>query len=68
MYKLIALIVAAIPFILLLRGLFTRRSKRTSQAVSEFKKNIDYLVWAILFFIGCAMVYAIGKLIYPILN
>ena len=68
MYKLIALIVAAIPFILLLRGLFFRRSKRTSRALSEFKKNIDYLVWAILFFIGCAMVYAIGKLIYPILN
>jgi hypothetical protein len=68
MYKLIALIVAAIPFILLLRGLFTRRSKRTSQAVSEFKKNIDYLVWVILFFIGCAMVYAIGKLIYAFLT
>jgi hypothetical protein len=68
MYKLIAIIVAAIPFILLLRSLFFGRSKRTSRAVSEFKKNIDYLVWAILFFIGCAMVYAIGKLIYPIFN
>jgi hypothetical protein len=68
MYKLIAIIVAAIPFILLLKGLFIGRSKRTSRAVSEFKKNIDYLVWAILFFIGCAMVYAIAKLIYPILN
>jgi hypothetical protein len=67
MYKLIAIIVAAIPFVLLLRGLFIGRSKRTSQAVSEFKKNIDYLVWVILFFIGCVMVYAIGKLIYPIL-
>jgi hypothetical protein len=68
MYKLIALIVAAIPFILLLKRLFIGRSKKTSQALSEFKKNIDYLVWAILFFIGCAMVYAIGKLIYAFLS
>jgi hypothetical protein len=31
--------------------------------VSNFKKQIDYLVWIILILIGCGVVYSIGKLI-----
>jgi hypothetical protein len=62
MYKLMAIILAAIPAILFLRNIFMGRLKR-SQAVSNFKKQIDYLVWIILILIGCGLVYSIGKLI-----
>ena len=63
MYKLIGIIVAAMPVILFLRAMFMG-SKKRSQAVSNFKKQVDYVVWVILFFIGCGLVYSIGKLIY----
>ena len=64
MYKLIAILLAAIPVVLFLRAIFTAQSKKRSQAVSKFKKQLDYLVWAILFLIGCEMVYFIGTLIW----
>ena len=32
-----------------------RESKKTSQALSDFKKHVDYVVWVILFFIGCGL-------------
>jgi hypothetical protein len=63
MYKLIGIILAAIPIFLFLGSIFTAQSKKRSQAVSNFKKQIDYLVWAILFLIGCEVVYLIGTLI-----
>ena len=64
MYKLMGIIVAAIPVILFLRNIFMGRLKR-SQAVSDFRKQIDYLVWMILILIGCGLIYSIGKLILP---
>ncbi len=64
MYKLIGLILAALPVVLFLRAIFFGRSKKRSQAVSEFKKQLDYAVWVILFFIGCAVVYSVAKLVY----
>jgi hypothetical protein len=63
MFKLIGIILAAIPVVLFLRAIFTGQSKKRSQAVSDFKKQVDYLVWAMLFLIGCGFVYSIGKLI-----
>ena len=63
MLKLIGIIVAAMPVILFLRAMFMG-SKRRSQAVSNFKKQVDYAVWAILFMIGIGVVFSIGKLIY----
>ncbi|HEY4408114.1 MAG TPA: hypothetical protein VGN55_25965 [Xanthobacteraceae bacterium] len=63
MYKLIGLILAAIPVILFLRSIFTALPKKRSQAVSNFKKQVDYLVWGILFLIGCEVVYLIVTLI-----
>ena len=45
MYKLIVIIAAAMPIILLLRAIFVGRSQKASRAFSEFKKQIDYLVW-----------------------
>ena len=64
MYKLISILLAAIPVILFLRTIFMGQLKR-SQAVSEFRKQIDYLVWIILILIGCGLVYSLGKLILP---
>ena len=63
MYKLIGIILAAIPVVLFLRTIFTGQSKKRSQAVSNFKKQVDYLIWAIVFLIGCEIVYFIGTLI-----
>ena len=63
MYKLIVIILAAIPLVLFLRTIFTGQSKKRSQAVSNFKKHVDYLVLAMLFLIGCGLIYSVGKLI-----
>jgi hypothetical protein len=63
MYKFIGIILAVMPIVLFLRAVFMGRLKK-SQAVSEFKKQLDYAVWVILFLIGCAVVYSVGKLIY----
>jgi hypothetical protein len=63
MYKLIGLIVAAIPVVLFLRALFAGRSRKRSQAMSVFRKQVDYLVWVMLFLIGCEIAYTVGSLI-----
>jgi hypothetical protein len=63
MYKLISIVVAAIPVVLFLRAIFMGRSKKISQATSDFKRQVDYLVWAMLLLIGCAIVYSIVKLV-----
>ena len=64
MFKFIGIILAAMPVILFLRSIFFGKSRKGSQAMAEFRKHVDYVVWVILFFIGCAVVYAIGKLVY----
>jgi uncharacterized membrane protein YbjE (DUF340 family) len=63
MYKLIGIVIAAMPIILFVRAMFMG-SKKRSQAVSNFRKQVDYVVWVILFFIGCGVAYGIGRLIY----
>jgi hypothetical protein len=62
-FKLITLALAAIPVVLFLKRIFPGRSKKISQAAAEFKKQVDYLVWAMLFLIGCGMIYSIVKLV-----
>jgi len=52
-YKLITILVAAIPIILFLRAIFFGRSKAMKLALSDFKRQADYLLWMILFAIGC---------------
>jgi hypothetical protein len=64
MYKLIVIIAAAMPTIFLLRALFVGGRQSLLKAFSEFKKQIDYLVWAILFVIGCVFVYSVASLIH----
>ena len=66
MYKLLGIMLAAIPVVLFLRAIFTTQSKKRSQAVSDFKKQIDYLVWAILFIVACGILYSTINLIHPL--
>jgi len=64
MFKLIGIMLALMPVIFLLRSIFAGRVKKRSQAMSEFRKQVDYVVWVILFFIACSVIYGIGKLVY----
>jgi hypothetical protein len=64
MYKLIVIIAAAMSIIFALRAILVGRSQKTSRVFSEFKKQIDYLVWAILFIIGCLFVYELASMIH----
>jgi hypothetical protein len=64
MIKLITILAAAIPIILFVKTVFLGKSKVMRQASTEFRKQVDYLVWAILFLVGCALLYSIGTLIY----
>ena len=68
MYKLIGIILAAAPIVLFLRTIFKGQLQKRSQVLSDFRKQMDFLVWAILFFIGCGVVYSIGRLIYQFLT
>ena len=63
MSKLIGIILAAIPIVLFLRAVFFVPSKRRSQAVSDLKRQIDYLVWMALILIVCGIVFEIISLI-----
>jgi hypothetical protein len=67
-YKFIGIVLAAAPIVIFLRAIFKGQLKKKSQPLSEFKKQMDYLVWAILFVIGCGVAYSIGKLIYQFLT
>ncbi len=62
MLKLIGIIIVAMPAILFVRAMFMG-SKRRTQAVSDFSRQVDYMVWAILVLIGVVLVFSIGKLI-----
>jgi len=62
-YKLIGVILAVIPIVLFLKAIMGQSRKR-SQAVSDFKKHMDYVVWMILFLIGFGVIYSLGKLLY----
>jgi hypothetical protein len=64
MSKLIVIIAAAVLVIFMLRAIFAGRSLKALRAFSEFKKQFDYLVWVILFVIGCVFVYSVANLIH----
>lgn len=63
MYKLITILAAAIPVILFLKTVFFGRSKVLQEASSAFRRQVDYLVWGILFLVGCALLYSVGSMI-----
>jgi ABC-type phosphate/phosphonate transport system permease subunit len=64
MFKLIGIVVALIPVFLFLRNIFGR-SAVVKNAVVEFQKQIDYLVWVILFLIAVGLVYSLVNLVHP---
>jgi len=64
MVKLITILAAAIPIILFLKTVFVGKSKVMREASATFKKQVDYLVWAILFLVGCALLYSFGTLLH----
>lgn len=64
MYKLITILAAAIPIILFLKTVLFGKSKVLREASANFRKQVDYLVWGILFLVGCALTYSVGSLIY----
>ena len=41
-----------------------RKSKVIQEASSAFRKQVDYLVWMILFLVACALLYSIGTLVH----
>lgn len=64
MLKLIGFVVAAIPVVLFLKAIFFPKSGKYAKAFAELKKQMDYVVWAILFIIACAWIYSLGKLVF----
>ena len=66
MYKLIAILIAAMPVILFLRTVFFKQSKVLKEASSAFRRQVDYLVWAILFLVACSLLYSVGTLIHSV--
>jgi hypothetical protein len=66
MYKLITILVAVVPIILFLKSVLFGRSQVMKQASAEFRRQIDFLVWAILILIACGIVYSTINLIHPI--
>jgi hypothetical protein len=64
MVKLITLLAAAIPIILFVKNVVLGKSKVMREATSEFRRQVDYLAWGLLFLVGCALAYSIGSLIY----
>lgn len=56
MYKLITILAAAIPVIIFLKTIVFGKSKLMREASSTSKRQVDYLVWGILFLLGAALV------------
>jgi hypothetical protein len=48
MSKLIGIILAAAPIVLFLRAIFRGQLQKRSQGLSDFRKQMDFLVWAII--------------------
>jgi hypothetical protein len=66
MYKLITILAAAIPVILFLKTVFFGKSKVMQQASAKFRKQVDYLVWGIIFLVSCALLYSVAVLVHSI--
>ena len=67
MFKLIGVILAAIPVVLFLKAILGQSMKR-SQAVSDFKKQMDHVFWVIMLLVGCGVIYSLGKLLYEFMR
>jgi hypothetical protein len=64
MFKLIILLAAAVPVVLLVNRMFFRRSPRIQKAFTEFRRQVDFAAWALLGLAAIAIVYSLAKLVY----
>jgi hypothetical protein len=62
--KLIAFLSAAVPVYLFVRSLRGNRPSRFSQAMGEFKRQVDLAVWIFLGLVGCVIAFAAAILIW----
>jgi hypothetical protein len=65
MLKLIAILATLIPILLFVKNVFFSRSQVFKKASADLKRQIDYLVWAILILFACVIAYSLIKLIWP---
>jgi hypothetical protein len=65
MFKLISILIALIPVFLFLRAVLGR-SATVRRAAADFKRQIDFVVWALLFIIAAAMLYSLISLVHPL--
>jgi len=61
-FKIIALIAAAIPIFLFVRSVFFQRTTRVNEGLREFKKQANLAVSIFLFLIVCVVIFAAAKL------
>ena len=61
-FKIIALLAAAIPIFLFVRSVFFRRTTRVNEALREFKKQANLAVSIFLILIVCVVIFAAGEL------
>jgi hypothetical protein len=64
MFKLISILIAMVPVVLLLRSVLGR-STAVKRAVADFKRQIDLLVWIILLMMAAAIFYSLITLTPP---
>jgi hypothetical protein len=62
MLKLISLFLAALPVLVFLRAIFGR-STAVKRATARARKEVDFVVWFLLFLIAIAVVYTVVALI-----
>jgi hypothetical protein len=62
LFKILALIAALMPVILFVRAVFFRRSRRLSEEMKTFRRNLDLALWIAVGVIGGIVAIALGKL------
>jgi hypothetical protein len=65
MFKFISILLALIPVFLFLRAVLGR-SATVRLAVADFKRQLDYVLWILLFIIAAAMLYSLISLVHPL--
>jgi hypothetical protein len=65
MFKLISILLALIPVFLFLRAVLGR-SASVRRAAADFKRQVDYVVWVLLFMVAAAMLYSLISLVHPL--
>lgn len=63
MYRLLELVVLAVPVVLFLRAIFPGQSKKLSEKWSKLKREIDFAVWVMLAVMACAAIYSVATLV-----